>query len=304
MTLPDLRLHSKANLVLDYYALDSYKHCTDKLHFQNYPYPISYVFNSRGFRDLEWPENKQDLQRAIWCIGDSFTVGIGQPFDHIWPQVLQRYTNKRTINVSMYGASNDWIYRRALQIKHEINPDLIVVMWSFTHRRESKDQSLSDEDRRIHSSPNDYDYDQDLDHWIKLVEDLRTSVDNLIECTIPNFHQLAIIEDVWNQVRDPSWPSCPTNVQEFMQLDTKIKAELHDEHGCANLLLSLCKMLDVGVTAISSSSCTRRHEITLVSVLDWARDHLHFDKLTSTWLVQRIVALIDKTNHTAGEHLR
>ena len=108
-----------------------------KKHFKNYPYKIQYQYNSRGFRDQEWPESLDKLQNSIWCLGDSFTDGVGLPFPHIWPQVLQQITNLQTINVSLDGASNNWIARHARTIIDEINPKNLIVQWSYSHRREA-----------------------------------------------------------------------------------------------------------------------------------------------------------------------
>ena len=150
MILPDFILHSQVDARWHYSGSDSIEGCFDKKHFKNYPYPIEYVYNSRGFRDAEWPNSIDELKNAIWCIGDSFTVGIGSPLEHTWPYLLQQQTGRRCINVSMDGASNEWIARKTQAIIKEINPTNIVTMWSYPHRREKKDNSLSDEDRRTH----------------------------------------------------------------------------------------------------------------------------------------------------------
>lgn len=112
--------------------------CKDREYFDNYPWPISYVYNSRGFRDAEWP---RDLNDVIWCMGDSFTVGLGAPFLHIWPQRLSAETGRRTINVSMDGASNSWIGRRAIQILDLGIVDTMIIQWSYTQRRENFDNA-------------------------------------------------------------------------------------------------------------------------------------------------------------------
>ena len=228
MILPDLIIPTRVHQRWQYSGIDSLEYCHDKKHFLEYPYPVDYRFNSRGFRDTEWPESLQELQDAAWCVGDSFTVGLGQPYAHIWPQVLSRRLNRRTINVSMDGASNDWIYRRALQIHQEINPRLMIVMWSYTHRRESSDCSLGDEQRRLHFSQETS--EQDLQHWLNLMTKLRTLPGHLIYSTIPRF--------------DP-------------------------------LLESDKKALPDDVIYVDPP-------------LDYARDHHHFDTLTSRWFVDQI----------------
>lgn len=137
MILPNLLLTSTANCINATEEWDTLTHCLDVNYYNNYPYPISYQYNSRGFRDSEWPQDEQ-LKDCIWCLGDSFTVGVGQPYAHIWPQVLQKQQNKRTINVSMEGASNEWIAKKTLEILSVVDPNSLVIHWSFLHRREKK----------------------------------------------------------------------------------------------------------------------------------------------------------------------
>jgi len=140
--LTDLRLSSRANKVWSESGIDSWEKCLDRKHFSGYPHAIEYRYNDRGFRDQAWPD---DLKNAIWCIGDSFTVGIGQPFDHIWPQMLAKQSQTRTVNISMDGASNNWIARRTRDIMQQINPRHVIVMWSYDERREIPNQTLLDE---------------------------------------------------------------------------------------------------------------------------------------------------------------
>jgi len=131
--LPELFLPSRAGETLDYSGLDSKDHCLNLAHFNSYAWPVQYTYNSRGFRDCEWPT---DFSQVIWCVGDSFTVGLGAPAQHTWPAVLQRRTGRRCINVSLDGASNNWIARTALAILSEFPTADVVVHWSFLHRRE------------------------------------------------------------------------------------------------------------------------------------------------------------------------
>jgi len=100
--------------------------------FISYPYPISYNYNDRGFRDHNWPD---DLSDVIWCVGDSFTAGVGVPSKHRWTNILQNKLNKRCINLGIDGASNELIRNICLQILREYNPKTLIPMWSFFHRR-------------------------------------------------------------------------------------------------------------------------------------------------------------------------
>lgn len=151
MILYDFVLFSRRNQRWDYSGIDSLEKCFDKQHFLRYPHTVNYVYNSRGFRDAEWPESTQELESAIWCVGDSFTVGLGSPYEHIWPQRLQQARGQRTINVSMDGASNNWISRRACAILQKIRPGTMVIQWSYIARREKEDHRLMDEQRLLQS---------------------------------------------------------------------------------------------------------------------------------------------------------
>ena len=190
--LNDLVLPSRANQTWPYSGFDSPENAVDLAAFENYAHPVQYKFNSRGFRDQEWPA---DLQGVIWCVGDSFTLGMGAPETHTWPHCLSQLTGRRCINVSMDGASNDWIRRRALQIWHELEPDWICVQWSFLHRRENPDTDLTDEDRRIWNVFATV--DEDRDNFIDAVTALeQTCGHSVIHSTIPLFSNNAIVREL------------------------------------------------------------------------------------------------------------
>ena len=59
----------------------------------------------------------------------------------------------------MNGASNTWIARKTIQIIENIRPKCIVIHWSYLHRREDKDESLSDEGRILHQQYNTFEED-------------------------------------------------------------------------------------------------------------------------------------------------
>lgn len=174
MILQDLVIPSKKNLRLKFSGIDSLDRCPNKEHFQSYPHKVEYVYNSRGFRDAEWPDSLDELKDAIWCVGDSFTVGIGSSYHFIWPQVLSAVTGRRCINVSMDGASNNWISRRAQQIVREVAPTHMVMLWSYFHRREHPDTNLFDDCRVIHSDRSSS-YQDDVDNFINCYDQLINS---------------------------------------------------------------------------------------------------------------------------------
>lgn len=103
--------------------------------FYQYPVEFDYQFNSRGFRDDEWPDS--GLENVIWCVGDSQTTAIGCPIECAWPNVLSGIVGIKNIKISLGGASNDWICRKSIAICNEIQPRYLVVNWGFINRRET-----------------------------------------------------------------------------------------------------------------------------------------------------------------------
>jgi hypothetical protein len=145
MILPDFIIPSKVNRISVYEGLDSPMDCLREEWFDKYPFTnILYKYNNRGYRDEEWPTNLDDV---IWCIGDSFTLGVGSPIEHTWPFLLRQYTGSKVINVSMNGASNEWISRKTLKLLESCKPKAIVILWSYLHRREKPREDIDDEAR-------------------------------------------------------------------------------------------------------------------------------------------------------------
>jgi hypothetical protein len=179
--LPELQLTLLAGECTAGVGLDTYEQCLDKEYFEKYPYSVFYFFNQRGFRDNEWPDN---IEKKIWCVGDSFTVGLGQPFEHIWPQQIDN-----SLNVSMNGASNDWISRKALYIIQNANPNAVLIQWSYLHRRENLDHTLPDEMRMMQQDPSDVNDVENFLKNIKLVESNKGSIP-VVHSFIPKFYNL------------------------------------------------------------------------------------------------------------------
>lgn len=193
--LPDLCLRRRQNQTWEYSGIDSREHCVNLEHFLQYPWPINYCYNSRGFRDDEWPNTLEDLQQAVWCIGDSFTVGIGVPFEHTWFRILQKHTGLRCINISLDGASNDWIARRGVQILQEIQPRYMILHWSYVERRE-KPTGEHDEDRRDQQVKySEKENVANMHHNISTVETHKAET-LLIHSVIPRFSEYQSTRDL------------------------------------------------------------------------------------------------------------
>lgn len=179
----ELILSQTVNALESSTGIDSLEHCKDSARFRTYHKLILYQYNYMGYRDEEWPDN---LDNQLWCIGDSFTVGLGQPSDETWSNILSQKMNRRIINVSMNGASNDWIARRAKFILENLNPEAILIQWSYLHRREVDDSSLLDEERALwHSTDSVNDLKNFLDN-INSIEKIKKST-KIIHSFIPEF---------------------------------------------------------------------------------------------------------------------
>jgi hypothetical protein len=151
MTLhPSLKLEYLKNKHFKYTGLDTLLRCKNKIHFLRYNKQLDYNYNSRGYRGKNWPEYS-NLTQCIWCVGDSFTAGMGQPESERWSSLLENKLMNETINISLHGASNDWIERISNYIVNHISPDILVIQWTYIFRRELSNPLLSDEKRRIHS---------------------------------------------------------------------------------------------------------------------------------------------------------
>jgi len=282
MILPDFILPSRANQHWLYSGQDHPDHCHDKRHFNAYPGSIEYVYNSRGFRDSEWPA---DLSNVVWCLGDSFTVGVGSPITHTWPYLLGQALNQHCINVSMDGASNEWMARRAVQILKTLSPKTLILHWSYIERREHPNADLNDEQRRLSHCPDEIDIMECLANFqqcLNLVEKHKEHtrvVHSLIPraMAVPKYSE---VQQCWENVAGPDWPQqIPDNINEIPEF---IVDELKLHH--AWNFVSDYYQSRLLLTDILDPVCY----VGPTPQLDFARDGHHYDIKTATWLVQAI----------------
>lgn len=113
-------------------GMDTLLHCRSKTHYLRWRDTITYEFNSRGFRDREWP---QDVSNVTWCVGDSETMGLGLAIDQTWPRQLEQISGQPSIMIAMLGAGNEWIRDAASTILHSQPSAQIILHWSFLWRR-------------------------------------------------------------------------------------------------------------------------------------------------------------------------
>jgi hypothetical protein len=273
MILPDFILPSRANQQWHYSGIDSSEHCLDKKHFESYPHDITYNYNSRGFRDTEWPTSIEELQSAIWCVGDSFTVGIGSPIEHTWPWVLQQASQRKTINVSRDGASNQWIAKQALGICAVFPTAKIVVQWSFLHRRESH------AGKQLHHAPTLSLFD-DIDLWQQCLELLPNVTHSVIPDAAPGIDRKEV-DGWWNNFRLPNWPS--TMPDKFEDFESAWIEHLRKQNVLENLQAHFYMF-----------KLMKDHKVIYVQrqLNDLARDGFHYDIKTSRWFVEKLKLIL------------
>jgi hypothetical protein len=268
MILPNFILSSRIGLIEHYSGIDSPKYCRNKDHFESYPYAIEYRYNSRGYRDQEWPT---DLNNAIWCLGDSFTEGLGSPIEHTWPYLLQQTSGQRCINVSLDGASNDWILRKANELLDQLQPSAIVIHLSYLHRGENPNSLLSDEDRRMSLRAGEI----DTPNWIsRLQQDIhklnqRRGRTKIVYSFIPEWAMEKTFAHEWRKIAGPDWCHIPHNVNSWQSVPTFVKKELLD-FGLKDLFLNWTQLLD-----------TMQLFVPEFEVEDHARDYHHYGLVTA-----------------------
>ena len=257
----------------------------EKKHFQNYPYPIEYHYNSRGFRDQEWPDTMIELQNSIWCIGDSFTAGVGLPFAHTWPQVLQQTTNRRTINISLDGASNNWIARHTCAIINEIAPQNLIVQWSYSHRREADIKVALDPIwRELYNNVKDTDWPpcESFDLFNTLPINIQIDLRN-----DPRFNS-------WHEEFDLETP------RRIYEVDSTPEENIANTQAAIDLICSSSTTTNIIHTFIPNWHNTNKYELNFhgcpvihdFPILDLGRDYFHYDIKTATNLANQLVGLL------------
>jgi hypothetical protein len=288
MILPDFILPSRINQHWEYSGIDSIEQCLNKKHFKSYPHKIEYRYNSRGFRDTEWPETLEELKNSIWCVGDSFTVGLGSPVEHTWSYQVGQKLNTRTINISMDGASNNWIARKAQQIIDTIGPKFLVVHWSYISRREANlDQVREDLWQTFYKKIADPAWPRC--HW--------TDINNLPPAILKELNE---VFGGWSQDR--------VHDEDLILMSVTSSHDEDVEHtvNLINLLNFNCRHTKVihsfiprfaPVGYIENLQSKISGTIILeLPQLDLARDGHHYDILTAQWFATAVQELVNRAS--------
>lgn len=96
--------------------------------------PVTYNFNSHGFREVEWDNNL--LNNSIWCFGDSQTAGVGNHKEQTWVYQLELKTGVKTLNMGIAGSSNDTAARTLVSALQHAKPKAICWLLAAPNRRE------------------------------------------------------------------------------------------------------------------------------------------------------------------------
>ena len=93
----------------------------------------TYTYNELGFRsDSIYKEGFK-----ILSLGCSLTEGVGVDDTETWPAQLCKYIpNSVNLNFGTGGRSNDYITRCLISYFDLIKPDLVLVLYTYKHRRE------------------------------------------------------------------------------------------------------------------------------------------------------------------------
>jgi len=186
----DLQNTNKIYYKAETSGIDCLDLCRSKQHFLNYNKAINYNYNSKGFRDMEWPDNFEDV---VWCVGDSFTVGLGQPFEETWPSVLQSTINKRCLNLGIDGCSNDSMSMMIEKISELYQPTNIVVMWSYVSRRLVGNEN-------IQYDPKHFGDQEDIQNFISNFKKVYALNCNIVHLSIPGAFWSQQMEFVINKI--------------------------------------------------------------------------------------------------------
>lgn len=175
------------NLQCHTLGMDSLENCFDKKYYNTCP-DVVYNFNSLGYRTAD-----EYTGTEILAVGDSFTLGLGVNIEDTWPAQLSALLNYPVLNFSLNGASNDWIARRATELLDFFKPKVLIVHYSFSHRRERPFPDWQDNER-TECEPI-YTDDENFINWqtnFKKISNLGVPV---VHSFIPNWHTLPVDYD-------------------------------------------------------------------------------------------------------------
>lgn len=307
--LPSFCLTKTQNLQCEFLEFDNT--CSDNFNSE-YPHNVNYCFNSRGYRDSEWPNNLVDLKSAVWCIGDSATVGIGSPLEHIWPQVLSNAWQTRTINVSMIASSNDFLERKCIELLDQVRPRCIVICWSFLHRRDKteidKHKFIANETQRHWDefyqaiAEQNWPYCSSLDNIVHLPQYIQNEIRERYQ--VPEIMYTDEMYSDASNFKNHQWQAARRSDQEEIDYFLSKINNIQSRQG-------LTKIFHLFIPEFASKIQTKMLQQHLESLnifyyfikqKDLSRDNFHWDLLTSRDIVQQLTTLNNIYENTINSH--
>ena len=279
-------------------GIDTLDLCLSQKHFLNFPWSVEYCYNSRGYRDAEWPTELSDLEKATWCIGDSFTVGLGSPLSHTWPNILSQATDTRTINISLDGASNNWIARKISELVSEVVPKNIVIHWSYIHRRENNWDLINQQWNSVYTQIKDASWPEcdRLNAFFDLPKHIQQEIihSHNIDSNFLHFIQVpqGQLGYMFDAERRLHYDKNPNDQEDFENIINCIdlSTDIAQSTGI-NMLHSFIPKFANLSTSVKIQQYFKENNINFIepfSVLDYARDHHHYDIKTSSFFVDEI----------------
>lgn len=283
--LPDTQIRSLRLAEYDYFTPDDLD-C--KTAVKNYAHQVKYSFNSRGFRDCEWPETQ--LEQQIWCVGDSATLGIGSPMEFTWPKILETRTHSRTIKVALAGASNSWIFRQCQYILNEIQPVALIIQWSLLHRRElSKESVLEERWQKFYQNIKGH-------QWPQCSYSDRTQLPSWIQQEIDSCHE-AFNHCVGDEDRRIAQPDVTISSLENVKHTINFIQQLEYQKNRTVLIHSVVPRF---ASCLDDKNLFYKEIQTLpikfipeFQIKDFARDGQHYGQRTSEQFVDQVLKLIE-----------
>jgi hypothetical protein len=292
MILPDFDILEFRNLQLEYSGMDHPDYCRAEEHFKNYTKKVHYQYNSRGFRDREWPANPQ-LRDCVWCFGDSFTAGVGSPETDTWVRQVEQALGRPCINISLDGANNQWIAEKIQRVQQEINPPHIIVQWSYFHRVPAAD---SDFDSRVNAvwetfydNIRDSSWPDCADHknFVNLPEKIKQEIVN--DFGIPEYFQfqnselIALVSKLDNLrlAHHAPWITSTHEEDLARTLDNIKRVQRWGETKILHSCVPLFAPKHIRNLFYQHMADKQYHHIPEFQALDIARDGWHYDIKTS-----------------------
>ena len=98
-----------------------------------------YTVNSSGYRCREFPTQGLEGKKNVVVLGCSHTFGIGSADDELWVNLFEKKLDDKRLrfwNLGQPGASPDLITRILYATEKRLFPDIILICWPHTSRRE------------------------------------------------------------------------------------------------------------------------------------------------------------------------